>query len=358
MKHLLTAILAAATLGLGAPAAMAASAPVPAPTPQTEAEARAAEQWLADVAAWASGYNAVVGRRAETLEWLSNNTHLLIAKLDAGEKTSTRPFAMRIAEEGRQRLTAEMEAYQTLPTEPPTFPLAHLVSPSRRPQLNTFAMMPDRFGAMMIRTDQAGRDFIEHFVAATSGDPEDATALIGAYYSMAVARAEAGIAMTESLRGMPGTAMYRLYGVVIEGEEAMIVWTLFNRAAELDEEIDFAGTAAALRTHAEAIRDQSGELARYANGEVVTIRSTPSYASTNMGRIMLEANASFARSAHIEYRTADVMDAVATAIETAPRDPVAAQQTLNALADRYDAVMNDRRAEDAARRRLIAQNPG
>jgi|GEM_PF-2104853 len=352
MKHLLTAIFAAVTLGLGAPAAVAA------PAPQTEAESRAAEQWLADLAAWASGYNAVVGRRAETLEWLSNNTHLLIAKLDAGEKASARPFAMRIAEEGRQRLTAEMEAYQALSTEPPTFPLAHLISPARRPQLNTFAMIPDRFGTMMIRTDQAGRDFIEHFVAATSGDPEDATALIGAYYSMAIARTEAGIAMTESLRGMPGTAMYRLYGVVIEGEEALIVWTRFNRAVELGEEIDFAGTAATLRTHAQAIRDQAGEMARYANGELVTIRATPSYASTGMGRIMLEANASFVRSAHVEYRTADVMDAVAVAVETAPRDPAAAQQTLNALADRYDGIMNDRRAEDAARRRLIAQNQG
>lgn len=355
MKRLLTAMIAAITLGLSAPAAMAASAP------QTAAEERAGRQWLSDLMEWSSGYNTVMENRTRTLEWLSTSATQLIAKLDAGDKGAARTFAVAVAAEGRTRLSAEMTAYQALPTTPPTFPLTHLIAPSQREILTVFTRMPDRFGAMMISSDLAGRNFIDHLELAASGRLEDLRVLINAYYDLAVARSEILITMNDNMKGGSGPTganIDRLRDLMNESERAMIVWVNYNRATDLGQPFDYAAAARAIRAHAEIMHRDAGETARRSNSEIVTLRATPSYSSTPLGQIMLGAHASLVRSADAEHRIADTLSDVARAIESTPTDPEGAAQRLAVLSETYNTLIGQRVEEDMARRRLIAQNPG
>lgn len=357
MRHGLTAVLIAAALAFGAPAAEAAT------PPQTAAEQRATQQWLADLARWSEGYNTVMTRRAETLEWLSTSAQQLVVKIDAGQKEAARAYAARVAEEGRARLAAEMQAYQGLSTEAPVFPLAHQLQPSERRQMNTFALMPDRFGTMMIRTDQAGQTFIDHLVPATSGRPEDMKAMIDAYYGLSIARSEAAIAMTESARsngtaGPIGEALDRLRDIVIANERATILWTRFNRSVELGEPFNAAQIAADLRVQADLVRDASLAMARESNSELVTLRSTTSFVSTPMGQMMVQIHESFVRAAGVEYRAVRILEDAASAMEAFEADPGVAAARLENLTNEYDTIITQRLEEEAARRRLIAQNAG
>lgn len=344
--------LAAASLALAGTAALAGPAPVAPPASQQQSQTAAAQDWLSRVAIWGQGYDAVTTSRSNNLLWMLDAPTILVDKLDAGNKGGARTWTNAWAAEARQRLAADLQAYQGLSTDVPAFPSDLPMSEENADRLETMSTIPDRTGALLISSGQAGETYIQLVEQAASGRPEDMDRLAAGIYVMMISTTEAENVMMESLRGSRSEPNYHWRTAMIEVNKALVAWMHHNKAVLFGEPSNAAATARAIRGHAANTRAAADQIDATTDRVSATMDSDPVVQRSELAVVMRRIFASIRQSAEVERRMAAELDTLAEA--TLEEDEAGTDASLA----RIETLTDERIAIDAARRQLMAQSPG
>jgi hypothetical protein len=357
MRSLTTALLAAwLLLAAGPAAAGTGAAPTPASAPASaygqQSEAAAIQDWLSRVAVWGQGYDAVTTSRSDTLLWMLDAPNALIDKLDSGSKAGAQAWVDTWAQQARQRLGADIEAYQRLSTAVPEFPRSIPMSAEHAERMETMAQAPDRTGALLISSGQASEVYIQLVERAASGRPEDMNRLASGIYVLMIATTEAENVMMEGLRGDRSEPNYHWRTAMIETNKALVAWMHHSSALLFEEPTDAAAVSAAIREHAANARSAARQMELMTDRVSSDMEANPALRGTELAAVLRRIFASIRQSAEVERRMAAELDALAGA--TLRED----QPGVDASLARIETLTNDRIARDAERRQIMAQSPG
>lgn len=330
------------------------AAPTPASAQQStiNAQADSAQAWLADVADWGKGYEALLDSRVETLVWLMEQSEGLLNYVDKNDKTGARAWATTFASQARARLAAEMSAYQALPTEVPPFPSSVPLTSQHRARLQVLEQTPDRIGGLLLSTGESSETYIGLVEAAASGEPDDLMRLSKGIMTLVSAQLEAENVMIAALQGDPSSPNYHFAGAQIASNNALIVLMRHQQAVILSQASDAARASTQIRGHAAEARASARQMRVSVDNVERLATSDPSFASTELAGIFATIFDSMRESAAVELRMADELDALAIAVGRGDDAGVEAS-TL-----RIEGLANERIALDAARRRFLAENGG
>lgn len=344
--------LAAAALALAGTAALARPAPAFPPAPFQQSQTAAAQDWLSRVAVWGQGYDAVTTSRSNTLLWMLDAPTILVDKLDGGNKAGARTWATTWAAEARQRLAADIEAYQRLSTTIPPFPSDLPMTDENAERLETMSTIPDRTGSLLISSGQSGETYIQLVEQAASGRPEDMDRLAAGIYVMMISTTEAENVMMEGLRGRRSEPNYHWRTAMIEVNKALVAWMHHNKAVLFGEPSDPAATARAIRGHAANTRTAADQIDATTDRVSATMEADPVLQGSELAVVMRRVFASIRQSADVERRMAAELDTLAAA--TLGGD----EEGSDASLARIETLTEERIAIDATRRQMMAQSPG
>ena len=343
--------LAAASLALAGTAAVAGPAPAPPPVRVQQSLPAAAHDWLSQVALWGQGYDAVTTSRSNTLLWMLDAPNILVDKLDTGNKASARLWATTWAAEARQRLDADIAAYERLPTALPAFPADLPMTAEHAERLETMSTIPDRTGSLLISSGQSGQTYIQLVEQAASGRPEDMDRLAAGIYVMMISTTEAENVMMESLRGRRSEPNYHWRTAMIEVNKALVAWMHHNKAVLFGEPSDAAAASRAIREHASNTRAAADEMDATTDQASANMEADAALQRSELAVMLRRVFASIRQSAEVERRMAAELDTLATA--TLGDDEAGSDASLA----RIETLTNERIAIDAARRQMMAQGP-
>ena len=326
-----------------------AAVPPGAPTAQTPDPAALVQTWLADVAAWTQGYDALTTTRVETLAWLLDSAEVLVERLDTGGSAVATPWARSWAVEARGRLAAEMDLYRNLATEAPAFPASVPTPTSLAARIEVIGRTSDQVGSLMISTTQACEDYVRVIEAAASGKPDDYARIDGARLGLLIAQMESEITMMQAASAATTGPNLHFARSQVTSNRAMIAWLGHNKRLFSGQSVDGAGTARVIRGHLAAMRVEVTSMQGALDTFEAQMASEPGFTQTELGRLYGRIAGSLRESAAVEERMADALDGLAEAVQS---DDEAAD---DAAAVRIEAVANERVALDTARRQMIAQ---
>ena len=348
----LTTGLAAAWLFLAATPAAAGAAPAATPAYDQQSEAAAIQDWLSRVALWGQGYDAVTTSRSDTLLWMLDAPNVLIDKLDSGSKAGAEAWVDTWAQQARQRLGADIAAYQRLPTTVPEFPQSVPMPAEHAERLDMMAQAPDRTGTMLISSGRAGEVYIQLVERAASGRPEDMDRLASGIYVLMIATAEAENVMMAALRGSRSEPNYHWRTAMIETNKALIAWMHHSSASLFGEPTDAADVSSVIRGHAENARSAARQMELVTDRVSSEMEANEALRETELASVLRRIFASIRQSAEVERQMAGELDALAAA--TVRED----QPGIDTSLARIEAFTNDRIALDVERRQIMAQSPG
>ncbi len=355
MTALIRGAAAAALAGLSLAFAadpVRAAEPPRAPTAQTPAQAALLQTWLADVATWTQGYDALTTSRVETLGWLLDSAELLIERLDAGGTATATPWARTWAAEARARLAAEMDAYRRLAPAAPAFPVSVPTNAALDARIAVIGQTSDQVGSLMISTTRACEDYVQVIEAAASGKPDDFARIDGARLGLLMAQMEAEITMMQAgSAGMAGPNLHFARSQ-ITSNRAMLAWLGHNKRLFSGQPVDGAATARLIRGHLTSMRAEIVSMQRALDAFESQMAAEPGFTESDLGRLYLRIAGSMRESAAVEERMADALDGLAEAVQS---DDETADDVA---AGRIEAVANERVALDGARRQMIARAGG
>jgi len=350
MRSLTTGLMAACFLLAAGPAA---AAPPPAnPAYAQDSEAAAVQDWLSRVAVWGQGYDAVTTSRSDTLLWMLDAPNGLIAKLESGSKTAAQAWVDAWAQQARQRLAADIEAYQRLSPTVPEFPRSVPMSAVHAERLEAMAQASDRTGAMLISSGQAGEVYIQLMERAASDQPEDMERLASGIYVLMIATTEAENVMMAGLRGDRAEPNYHWRTAMIETNKALIAWMRHSSASLFGEPTDAATVSSAIRGHAANARSSARQMEQVTDRISAEMEANEALRDTGLATILRRVFASIRQSAEVERRMAAELDTLAAA--TVEEDEAGTDASLA----RIETLTNERIALDVARRQMMAQSPG
>lgn len=325
---------------------------VPVPVAAHQQDLAAVQTWLAEVAAWGQGYDAVVAQRTETMGWMIDQAGELMDKLDTAGASAGRVWARNFATEARRRLAAEMAAFQALPAEVPPFPASLPVGSTEQARLEAMQEAPERAGALLVTTGQSAETYIALVEAAASGDEEALIRLGKGVYTLLAAHMEAENVMMEALKGPPGEANYYWRTAMITSNQAMIAWMRHNQAVVLETTSDAPGAARDIRRHADETKAAADSMTAAVRRTESRMAASPEARSGEGAELMALFTALFAslrESATVESRLGAELDRLADAVLAG--DETAEQEVMG----RIDTLINRRIELDATRRQLMAQ---
>lgn len=351
MKYLAGGLAAAAFLLCAVPTG-AAPIPQPPAAQSDEAQARALQNWLAETAAWTQGYDALTSQQVDTLSWLLDGAETLMEKLQTGGPAAAQTWAAVWGPQARARLEADEATYTSLSTQAPPFPRTLPTTPALRARIEVVGRTSDQVGGLMVAARQASEDYIQVVEAAASGRDEDLARIDPARLGLLATQLQAEITMMQSgSAGLTGPSVH-LSRSAIAGNRALIVWLNHNKRVFSGQTYDAAAAA-------RAIREQSAEMRREAEGMRHTIEnsraelaSQPGFGETSLADVLEQLLVSFVTSAEIEARMADALDQLAEAVlsEDEGADDLVAPKIETLSIQRMDL--------DAARRALMARSGG
>lgn len=351
MRSLTTGLVAAWFLLAAGPAA-AGWAPAATPAYGQQSEAAAVQDWLSRVALWGQGYDAVTTSRSDTLLWMLDAPNVLIDKLDSGSKAGAEAWVDAWGQQARQRLAADIEAYQRLSTIVPEFPRSIPMSAEHAERLETMAQAPDRTGAMLISSGQAGEVYIQLVERAASGQPEDMERLASGIYVLMIATTEAENAMMAGLRGDRAEPNYHWRTAMIETNKALIAWMRHSSASLFGEPTDAAAVSSVIRGHAANARSAARQMELVTDRIGAEMEANDALRDTGLATVLRRVFVSIRQSAEVERRMAAELDTLAAA--TVRED----QAGIDASLARIETLTNERIALDVERHQMMAQSPG
>lgn len=341
--------LSAAVLVLSAGEAWASPPPAPPPTVaavQTADQSEDARIWIAQVAQWSQGYDALLGRRVDTMVWFMDSTHELMNLLAEGRKTEARAWSTKWAAEARSKIAREMADFDRLPPNMPTFPASLPLTAADRQQLRILGRAPDRTRALLLNTNQAGEKFIRLVeTASATGEPEDILRLGAGAFGLLAVHLEAEIAMTEALQDPADPPGFHFSEAMIAGNRGVLVWMryteteMFGEGANAEQAArDIQQQATAMRTAVREMRRGIDEQAAAADGASGTDAAFADVVRSTFG--------SLRASADVEDKIADTLDDLAAATASGA-DTTSILETIETLTDRRVEI-------DVARREMLA----
>ena len=317
---------------------------------EQQAQMASMQAWLGDLAAWGQQYTDVISSRTETFGWMLESTEPLIDTLVEGNQKAVDEWAATWVKTARGRLDADLARYQALSTDMPTFPTDIPTTPEMRNRVAIMALMPDRTGALMIRTHQAGEEYIA-LVENTPADDVKALHRLGAgIYILMSANLEAENAMIDSLRGSPGQANYHFRGAIIETNKAVGEWLQHQKAVAFEEPADPAAVAARLSGHAQRVREEVTTAQRLTTVQIRSTANDPDLAGTPLQSMLLRILESLTQSLEVERLIAVEIDALASAVSGDDSD------AGDAAITRIEGLSTRRAELDQARRADMARS--
>lgn len=310
------------------------------------------QTWMAEVAAWGQGYDAVAARRGETLVWMMEQSDTLITRLIEGDEAAARAWISAWAKTSRERLSAENVAYQALSTTAPTIPAAVQGDPRARAQVQHIALLPDRVGSLLIHSGQAAETYLQVAEATRAGDEEGLLRLGGAMFVLLAANVEAENNMMAGLRGQEQDSNYFWRSAMIESNSALGVWLKHQKAVIFEEAADAGQTAERIIAHARQARSDANAMDGRTRGLMRDLQADPTMQGSAFSANMTTILTSMLESADIERQIAGELETLADAVRRADKEADDASMA------RFSALVERRAAVDLQRRSAMAAQGG
>jgi hypothetical protein len=315
----------------------AKSSPPPA---NDSAMVQSAQQWVGQVAAFTSRYQAALVRQEEALTAVNVGVNTALGFFNRSQIKEGAAWALDWAKARRVELASIKDLNDALPKYPPPLPF---------PIASDASLQKIDRGVRELAVGQAdqareglelGEQLISLAERTASGDAEAASQLNGRRFEVVIinVRAENALIRTSNAMLSPGDPELDIAKSVTETNLAMIDLMQIRKSQALKDGQDVAPMIAEMRQHAQAGVAAAQQAPLDASSRLTSLRSSAELAGSVLLVRLEKAEATYAESAQVEEGVSNAMltvaDTLAKGQETSSGPSAAALDQIGPLVQR------------------------